>query len=543
MAIPSWFAEVAANAEAAELIDPRHLRRDALRLVERPRVLKERSADPELGPEPVLRRRLIERLDAAAKRKLTLIRAGEGFGKTTLIEQWAARSRAPAVIIPLDERDNDPVRFLATLAGALGALGGPRRANALLTAVLRLLAPAQSVILVFDGYDAIHAEAVHRTVATLLERTSPAVRLLISSRTDAPVPLGRLRVRGEVSSIKQADLCFTAAEAASLLAAAGAPPLAARDVQALVTATGGWVSGLELAALALRSEVAGAGGGLLRALAAREVVIVEEVLRLQDEATRAFLLATSILEVRTAAACDAVTGGTDGEPRLRALAAAGVLRKLPAADERRSGARKPEPPSYRAHRALDEHLRALLEQREPERFAALHARAAAFFARGVASAPGARRPACWEGAFRHALAGREPELAADLLVARGQTALELGEIEGLLADLDALPEPARRRPLLDALRDEALALRAAGADCPHEPAGSPTETAATVLSDREREVMDLLTAGYSCREIAERLTVSFETVRTHCRRIFRKLGVRDREEAVQRAASLPARSA
>jgi len=185
---------------------------------------------------------------------------------------------------------------------------------------------------------------------------------------------------------------------------------------------------------------------------------VDEVLRLQAESVRSFLLATSILEVKTAAACDAVTGEAGSEGRLDALCAAGLLRRIPG-----------EPAAYRACRALDEHLRALLEIGDPERFASLQARAAACFA----------------------------------------------------------PEPA--------LSDAPPLARADAVEAPPQAAAEPP---AGPLSDREREVLDLLGGGYSCREIAQRLTVSFETVRTHCRRIFRKLGVRDRDEALQRAAPL-----
>jgi LuxR family transcriptional regulator, maltose regulon positive regulatory protein len=268
---------------------------------------------PPPQPSVVLRPRLIERLNEGLHRKLTLVSAPAGFGKTTLVSDWLAGCGRPAAWLSLDEGDNDPARFLAyvvaalqTIApnigeGVLGALQSPQQPpmESTLTALLNEIDTVpDDFVLVLDDYHAIDARPIDDALAFLLEHLPPRMHLVIATREDPQPPLARLRARGQLVELRAADLRFAASEAAEFLNRAMDLNLSEEEIAALDTRTEGWIAGLQLAAISMRGHE-DAAGFIESFTGSHHFVLdylVEEVLQQQPESVQAFLLRTSILD-------------------------------------------------------------------------------------------------------------------------------------------------------------------------------------------------------------------------------------------------------
>ena len=363
-------------------------------------------------PNVVLRPRLIERLNEGLHRKLTLISAPAGFGKTTLVSAWVAGCERPVAWLSLDEGDNDPTRFLTYLVAALqtiapnigeGVLGvlqspQPPPTESILTALLNEITTLpDNFVLVLDDYHVIDAKPVDDALTFLLEHLPPQMHLVITTREDPQLPLARLRARGQLTELRAADLRFTPAEAAAFLNQVMGLNLSAEDIAALEDRTEGWIAGLQLAALSMqgREDVP----GFIRAFAGdhRYIVdyLVEEVLQRQPERVRSFLLQTSILDRLNGPLCDAVTGQEEGNARLEALER-GNFFVVPLDDKRHW---------YRYHHLFADVLSAHLLAEQPDQVATLHRRASAWYEQHGSAAD----------AIRHALAAEDFERAADLV--------------------------------------------------------------------------------------------------------------------------------
>jgi LuxR family transcriptional regulator, maltose regulon positive regulatory protein len=413
---------------------------------------------PPPRPKVVPRPQLIERLNEGLHRKMTLIAAPAGFGKTTLVSAWVAGIARPVAWLSLDEGDSDPARFLAYLvaalqtiaadlgAGVLGALQSPQPplTDAMLTALLNDITTLPNrFVLVLDDYHLLDARPIDQALTFLLEHLPPQIHLVIATREDPQLPLARLRARGQLTELRAADLRFTAAEAATFLNEVMGLDLAAADIAALEDRTEGWIAGLQLAALSLHGSQDVAG--FIRAFAGDHRYIadylVDEVLRRQPEGVRRFLLQTAILERLTGPLCDAVTGQEGGVARLEALER-GNFFVVPLDDTRHW---------YRYHHLFADVLAAHLMAEQPDQVPTLHRRASAWCERHGSTAD----------AIRHALAAADVVRAADL-VEWAVPAMRRGRQEAtVLAWLRALPdELVRCRPVLSA--GYAWALLAAG---------------------------------------------------------------------------------
>jgi len=265
-----------------------------------------------------------------------LVCAPAGFGKTSLLADWAGQSRWPVAWLSLDRGDNDPSRFWrhvaaaldqarSGIAGQLEPLVAPTRSiegvafeGLAATLINQLAAQPHQVRMVLDDYHLIDAQPVHDSLAFLLEHRPAALRLVLASRTDPPLPLARLRAHGQLAELRGADLCFTAEEAAELLHAGVAGDLPDGSVAELTSRTEGWAAGLQLAALSLHGQSDVAGFVAAFSGSHRYVLdfLAEEVLDRQPDQLRAFLLETSVLERLSGELCDAVTGRTDGQQML-----------------------------------------------------------------------------------------------------------------------------------------------------------------------------------------------------------------------------------
>lgn len=291
---------------------------------------------PPLRSKVILRPRLIARLNEGLRGKLILISAPTGFGKTTLVSEWVAGCQWPTAWLSLDEGDNDPARFLTYLiaalqtlaanvgAGVLAALQSPQPppVEMILTAVINeITAVPDNFILALDDFHVIDAKPVNaatsvdRAITFLLDHLPPQMHLVITTREDPQLPLGRLRARGQLTELRAADLRFTLDEAAGFLNQAMGLTLSAENIAALENRTEGWIAGLQLAALALQNvSIQGdqdAAGFIQSFTGSHRFVIdylVEEVLQRQPPNVQAFLLGTSILDRLCGPLCDAVVG-------------------------------------------------------------------------------------------------------------------------------------------------------------------------------------------------------------------------------------------
>ena len=271
----------------------------------------------------VLRPRLIERFDEGLHRKLALVSAPAGFGKTTLVSEWVAGCERPVAWLSLDEGDNDPARFLTYLITALqtiapnigkGALAflqppQPPQIEAILTALLNEISVIpEHFVLILDDYHLIDAKQVDQSLVFLIEHQPPQMHLVIATREDPHLPLARLRARGQLTELRAADLRFTPSEAAEFLNRVMGLNLSDGDVAALETRTEGWIAGLQLAALSMQG-LEDTAGFIQSFTGSHHFVLdylLEEVLQKQPENIQMFLLQTSILERMCGPLCDAI---------------------------------------------------------------------------------------------------------------------------------------------------------------------------------------------------------------------------------------------
>ena len=282
---------------------------------------------PQVRSARVSRPRLLARLNQGVAGKLTLVSAPAGFGKTTLVSEWLRQLNRPFAWLSLDEGDNDPARFLAYLAAALQAVdrdwcrdiqehlhsSQPPATTVLVTAFInQVAASALSFVLALDDYHLIGDQAVHDIISFLLDHIPPQMHLVIATRADPPLPLSRLRARGELTEIRADDLRFTGEETSAFLGKVMGLDLTAHQVGALESRTEGWVAGLQLAALSLQGLQPGDVTGFIEAFAGshRYVMdyLVEEVFNRQPPQIQEFLLHTAILDRLSGPLCDAVLG-------------------------------------------------------------------------------------------------------------------------------------------------------------------------------------------------------------------------------------------
>lgn len=329
---------------------------------------------PPLRPHLLSRTRLMERLLAGLDRKLTLITAPAGFGKSTLAVALTHRSGRPAAWLNLDPSDNDLTRWRTYLAAALAQIGieiAPETEPFTPALVNALALAGRPLLLVLDDLQVVTTPAILTELADLVDRMPPNLHLIITSRTRPALPLARLKVRGELTEVGGTDLRFSESEVAAFLKTMGLQ-LPAESVANLFVKTEGWAAGLQLAALSLQGapDAPGAILGFNGQNPDLLDYLVDEVLGHLPQAVHAFLLKTSILERLTGPLCDAVTGEDDGHSMLSQIEGANLF-LFPLDPERRW---------FRYHALFAEFLRTrLLAQMGVAGVAELHRRAAYWY--------------------------------------------------------------------------------------------------------------------------------------------------------------------
>ena len=413
---------------------------------ERDRLLETKVTVPRPRAERLRRPHLIASLDEGMKCDVVLVCTPAGFGKTTLLAEWALRREHPVAWVSLDSDDNDPVRFwryvIAALDRACPGIGrdvlllldppNVATVHGVVTALINELeAASDEVALVLDDYHAIGAAPIHDSVAFLLSHLPPQLRLVIATRSDPPLPLARLRAAGALAELRGSDLRFTPEESAALLRDVWGLDVSPRTAAALDARTEGWAVGLQLAALSLQGRPD--PDAFVDAFTGTHRFVLdylgEEVLGRQPERVRTFLLRTSILERLSGPLCDAVTEEGGGQSMLEDLEHANMF-LIPLDDNCHW---------YRFHHLFRDHLRARLHQSDPGSVRNLHRRAATW----------CEEHGLLDDAIRHALGSGDASWAAQLVEQRVDETLRSGKGGILERWLSALPgDVVRSRPAL-----------------------------------------------------------------------------------------------
>jgi len=405
---------------------------------------------------------LIEQLNDGEYRKLTLVSAPAGFGKSTLITEWLGASgndkSLPLAVgwVSLDENDNDPVRFLTYLVEALHRIEGienavgvdalailrspqPPSGEVVLTSLINEIAGLQcKIFLVLDDYHLIEAKAVQDALTFLLENQPPQLHLVIATREDPLLPLSRLRARNHITELRATDLRFTSAEAADFLNQVMGLNLSSDEIRALAARTEGWIAGLQLAAISLQGQADTSRLIQIFTGSNRLVLdyLIEEVLDHQPKPIQDFLLQTAILDRLSGPLCDAVRFGytetsssSEGTVLTGQENAQVILENLERANlfiisldaERRW---------YRYHHLFADLLRQQLKRTNWRKIPALHNRASQWFEQNE----------LLDEAIQHALFAEDYDRSAALLAALADPLWERGEHVKLRNWLAKLPE-------------------------------------------------------------------------------------------------------
>lgn len=422
--------------------------------VQNPGLLTTKLHVPPPRPNLVPRPHLIERLDQGLRqgRKLTLVSAPAGFGKTTLVAAWIhradeARAFPRACWLSLDEGDNDPVRFFSYLVaalqtvqedvgrGLLDAFQAPPLEPLLTRLVNDMAALAERVILVLDDYHLIENPTIHRALNFLLDHLPHHMHLVIATRSDPPLHLARLRARAQLTELRLTDLRFNPEETDRFFNRAMGLALSDEGVAALTFRTEGWIAGLQMAAVSMERQDAGGVDHFIRAFTGSDRYVldylVEEVLNQRPQGTQDFLMQTAILGRLCGPLCDAVCGAEPGSSQhtLEQLEQSNLF-ILPLDNQRRW---------YRYHRLFADLLQQRLQQSQPGLAPALHQRASAWYAQN----------GLMDEAIAHALWAQDFERAADLIEQTAQAAWMRSQVATFLRWVEALPEQVMRvRPLL-----------------------------------------------------------------------------------------------
>ncbi|MFL5706038.1 MAG: LuxR C-terminal-related transcriptional regulator [Ktedonobacteraceae bacterium] len=401
-----------------------------------PDLLVTKFTIPPLRSALLHRSHLLEVLEQSRSVPLTLLSASAGFGKTTLLSAWASQSTRAVAWLMLDEQDNDPTRFWAYVIAALRKAGSPvgvpaeallhSSQSSLLTGALtslinELATQAQDTALILDDYHLIHEQAIHDSLQFVLDHLPPNLHLLLASRVDPAFPLARLRARGQVIEIREADLRLRGEEAARFLTQVMGLTLTEEEIGRLETRTEGWITGLQLAALSLRRHTN--ASAFLQAFTGSHRFILDyvqgEILEPLPEDQQRFLLYTSVLTRINAGVCQALTGELASQQMLEDLERANLF--LIPIDEERCW--------YRFHTLFREVLLARLQATQPEQVPRLHREAALWYL----------HQGGLHEAIPHALATRDFVFVAELLEGCVEHLALQGELNTLLAWIKQLP--------------------------------------------------------------------------------------------------------
>jgi LuxR family maltose regulon positive regulatory protein len=413
-------------------------------------LLKTKLHRPPLRSDLVSRPYLMRRLDEGFNSKLTVISAPAGYGKTTLVSAWISECKCPVAWLSLDKEDNDPVRFLAYVITAVQTIKpnlGQEMLNVLqssqppsiinlLPGLINQLDELQvQFVLVLDDYHVIVSPEIHKAIIFIIDHQPPHLLLLLTTRTDPPLPLPQLRGRGQLTELRQADLCFSEEETVTFLKQGSGIELTSRDVNLLVNRTEGWIAGLQMAALSMRNKkdisrfIESFGGS-------HEFIVdyfASEILSNLPEPVKSFLFKTSFLDQLCGNLCDQVTGQAGSQQMLERLQEANLF-LVPLDDEHIW---------YRYHQLFADLLNKSLKQNDPTEVPELHLRASQWFEQNELP----------HQAVEHAYQAGDYPRTARLLEEIADGILGRGELIWLLKWIEKLPEHQMKiHPRLNIIR-------------------------------------------------------------------------------------------
>ncbi|OXM16960.1 LuxR C-terminal-related transcriptional regulator [Paenibacillus herberti] len=416
---------------------------------------------PTVRPKTISRPQLFQRLSEGLDGKLTLITAPAGFGKTTLVSGWVADYGLPSAWLSLDERDNEPARFLSYMCAAfqsipvelsIGALqaGQPLPIEPIMSLMMQKLAEVpHKFLLVLDDYHRIDSEEIDAVIVFLLTHMPAQMHLIIATREKPGFPLARLRAGNLLNELGVEHLRFTNDETTVFFREAmGLESVAAEDITLLQLRTEGWVAALQLAALSMQGQT-GVSGYMQSFTGSHPYLadyLLEEVLKQQSEFVQTFLLRTSILDRICGSLCEAIVQDqqgafpTSGQAMLEELERANLF-LVPLDNERRW---------YRYHHLFAEMLRQRLQARMGEggrEIAELHILASQWYEKNGLEVE----------AFHHAVLAEDIERAARLAEGEGLFLPFRGEITPVVKWLESLSKvELDRRPVLWVMHASAL---------------------------------------------------------------------------------------
>jgi len=407
---------------------------------------------PPLRPNLVPRPHLVDRLNHGLRfgHKLTLISAPAGFGKTTLVLDWIrdslSKSDLQSSMVPrfcwlsLDSDDNELTQFFQYFVAALqkveDSIGqaclsvlewpqppSPQNIIALLINDLALFSLQSPIILILDDFHAIGNQAIHQALTFFLDKTPPDFHLVVITRSDPPLPLSSLRVRGQMTEIRETDLRFTPEETVLFLGQGYGIKLPVEQIAALATRTEGWIAALQLAALALHGHDSAWQMEFVSSFSGHHAhvadYLMDEVWQRQSEDVQSFWLATSILDQLSGPLCDVVIGRNDSQQMLTQLHHRNLF--LTPLDSQCHW--------YRYHRLFADMLRKRVAELGTVVITQLHQRAAAWY----------EQQELLPQAVHHALAAADQAEATRLISLAAEVALRQGELTVIQGWLEALP--------------------------------------------------------------------------------------------------------
>ena len=393
---------------------------------------------PRLRSNLVERSTLLARLSDDADRRLTVICAPAGYGKSTLAVQWVADLALPTAWVRLEAAESDPRSFFSLVLAALELMDrdlvsdvasllskhAPDAEEIVRRLIEALSETTRSFVLVLDDYEAIESEEIHRAIDLLLQHLPAAMRLVLISRTMPPLRLARLESSGELLLMTHRDLQFTAEETLRYLHDCLDLDLTPSEAGLIHQRTEGWVIGLQLVGSALRGRTRDQAANFIQEFIGSaelgEQYLWEEVLERQPEDVRSFLLRTSVLDRLSTDLCDAVTEAGNGDEMLRRCERDNLF-IIPLIGQGTW---------YRYHHLFAEALRDRLSRTAPEaEIDGFHQRAAVWL----------EENGFFEDAVRHAIAGRNWDQTVKLLEEVCAELFERDHIAALRSWLQGVP--------------------------------------------------------------------------------------------------------
>lgn len=401
-------------------------------------LLNTKLSIPPLRPSHVQRVDLVQKLDKLQEHKLALIVASAGYGKTTLLSEWIAHSELKVVWFSIDAGDNEPIRFwdyvVAAIQTAFPQIGEktltllhepqPLPIETIISTLINELSSLPDLLtIVLDDYHVVETPAIHDGVAFLVEHMPPQLRLIMTTRSDPPLPVARMRVRGQLLELRSVDLRFSPPQIITFFSDVMGLVLTTEEIAALDTRVEGWIAGLQMAGLALQGKRNAAEFIASFAGDHRYVLdyLGDEILDRQSAEMQQFLLQTCVLERLNAELCDAVVGSMESRTVLDHLERNHFF--IVALDEKRQW--------YRYHRLFADFLHHRLGLKYPDRVRELHQRASHWFEQNGLQSE----------AISHALAAKDNQRAAGLVQSIAELLIwRRAEHNTLLGWLTALPE-------------------------------------------------------------------------------------------------------